>query len=562
MFALVFRFPAGRYHATPWGRHVNEADVAWPPEPWRLLRALIAAWWRKGDRTRWSDDDLARLIETLADHPPAYALPDSVVHSHTRHYMPAPVKTTLIFDAFVRLPENGEIAAVWRDVTLEAGLFALAGDLANAIGYLGRAESWTECRAVQDWSGKENCWPADRAPADTAGEPVRVIGPLPAAAYAAERRRLLAQLEEKAERQAVKSPGKPPTARKRATEVAKNVAKTVGPTLPERLVDALILDTADYQKFGWSRPPASQDIVYLRQPLSPTPRNGPAAGRRQMDIDMLPTVARFVLAGRPRPSLRDAVRVGEVMRQATLAQFGWEVDPETGRRRPKAPPEISGRDARNGPRREDPAHDHAFWLSEDADGDGQIDHLVVYLRVGMSRDVRQALDRVTHLWIDKDRTDAPLGGDDEEGGLEEHNTGRKEWRLALEGFGQPEEFASSCPLLGRSRTWRSVTPFLAAGHLKGGGYPAEVRRLLVRRNIITPEEAAETRIEPRDAIAMHGRAWRAAHFHRFRSRGREAQPDQAGTFLDLTFPHPISGPLALGYGSHFGLGIFSRSNSE
>ena len=42
MFALAIRFVAGRYHATPWGRHVNEADVAWPPEPWRLLRAFVA----------------------------------------------------------------------------------------------------------------------------------------------------------------------------------------------------------------------------------------------------------------------------------------------------------------------------------------------------------------------------------------------------------------------------------------------------------------------------------------------------------------------------------------
>src|SRR6266478_887764 len=30
MIALSFRFPAGRYHATPWGRHVNEAAPAWP----------------------------------------------------------------------------------------------------------------------------------------------------------------------------------------------------------------------------------------------------------------------------------------------------------------------------------------------------------------------------------------------------------------------------------------------------------------------------------------------------------------------------------------------------
>ena len=75
MFALAFRFPAGRYHATPWGRNVNEADIAWPPEPWRLLRALIATYWRKGDRARWSADDLARLIDTLAQTLPEYQLP-------------------------------------------------------------------------------------------------------------------------------------------------------------------------------------------------------------------------------------------------------------------------------------------------------------------------------------------------------------------------------------------------------------------------------------------------------------------------------------------------------
>jgi len=42
MLALSFTFPGGRYHATPWGRHVNEADLEWPPSPWRIVRALIA----------------------------------------------------------------------------------------------------------------------------------------------------------------------------------------------------------------------------------------------------------------------------------------------------------------------------------------------------------------------------------------------------------------------------------------------------------------------------------------------------------------------------------------
>jgi len=28
---IKLNFPAGRYHATPWGRHVNEGVAEWPP---------------------------------------------------------------------------------------------------------------------------------------------------------------------------------------------------------------------------------------------------------------------------------------------------------------------------------------------------------------------------------------------------------------------------------------------------------------------------------------------------------------------------------------------------
>jgi CRISPR-associated protein Csb2 len=87
MFALIFRFPFGRYHGTPWGRHVNEGAVAWPPEPYRILRALIAVWHRKADKRHWSEAALHHLIETLAASGPVYRLPHAV-HTHTRHYMP------------------------------------------------------------------------------------------------------------------------------------------------------------------------------------------------------------------------------------------------------------------------------------------------------------------------------------------------------------------------------------------------------------------------------------------------------------------------------------------
>jgi hypothetical protein len=35
------------------------------------------------------------------------------------------------------------------------------------------------------------------------------------------------------------------------------------------------------------------------------------------------------------------------------------------------------------------------------------------------------------------------------------------------------------------------------------------------------------------------------------------QPDTLGTFLRLKFTDPLSGPLALGFGCHYGLGLFT-----
>ena len=544
MFALTFGFPAGRYHATPWGRHVNEADVAWPPEPWRILRALIACYWRKGDRARWPADRLAELIDALAATPPIYALPEGAVHAHTRHFMPAPVKKTLIFDAFAHLPKDGKVIAAWPDLELDSEVFGLAADLAAGVGYLGRAESWTECDAITEWNPENaNCCPLGGADGATETEDVvRVIAPRSAGDYAAERARLIRELEISCRATAEDSGKKPPTPR--ALERSRD--KAFGPTLPERLADALTLDTADYQKYGWSRPPAAREIVYARAPLSPVPRRPPPARRSNDDRSRF-TVARYILAGRPQPRIEDAVKIGELMRLAALSKFGWDSDSHTGRKRPKAPPEISGRGTDGKPLR-NTTHSHAFWLPEDADGDGWIDHISVYGASGFNAEVREKLDRLTRLWVG--RRDSG-----EEGGNEE--AGRQEWRLALEGFGLPEEFADTSRIFGCSCIWVSTTPFLATGHLKRSGYAGEVRRLLKRRGLI-PEALAEgVGVEVLPEISVHGSPRRTLHFHRFRSRGAERQPDTQGALLRLNFPMPIKGPLALGYACHFGLGLFA-----
>ena len=546
MFALAFRFPAGCYHATPWGRNVNEADVAWPPEPWRLLRALIAAYWRKGDHARWPQEALGHLIDALAETLPVYQLPEGAVHAHTRHYMPqARGRTTLIFDAFVRIPEQGSIIAAWPAVTLDADVFSLGADLAGAIGYLGRAESWTECEALAGWDGDPNCGPVE---AGFPGDSVRLLAPLPPAMYTDERDRLIANEKERI-RMAAK---KPPSATKLQDEAIKAFrSKASGrDTVPERLLDALALDTADYQDRGWHRPPAAREVLYARDErvasvVTPRPRRRRAGSSTNANM---PTVARYLLAGRPRPRVEDTIRIGELMRLAALSRFGWQRDDSSSRRIPKAPWQISGRDSGGRPLRE-PAHRHAFWLPEDADSDGLIDHVSVFIPDGIDRDVQAKFDRITRLWVERKQR-----ADDE--GVDV--AGTEEWRLALEGFGNPSDFADGAPIFGRSTRWRSVTPFLAAGHLKADRHAGEFRRL-VRRIGMDREfdfDAAMVVVRELTKVDIGGSTRHALHFHRIRSRGGEKQHDTRGALLQVTFPVPVNGPLAMGYGCHFGLGLF------
>jgi CRISPR-associated protein Csb2 len=561
MIALRLRFPAGRYHATPWGRHVNEAAIAWPPEPVRILRALIACHHRKADKTQFSDDALADLIDALAGELPIYRLPQAV-HAHTRHYMPAPVKTTLVFDAFARFDANEPLIVGWPGLSLSPEQSAHLDHLVTRLGYLGRAESWVEAEVFK-WSGDDaNATPRNpngegkgRAPDPGFGF-VPLYAPLSPVAYR-ERREHLIRAERERRRAGWTKKGQPTD-----KALAKDMRDFCA-TLPECLASALAVDTSDLHAVGWSDPPACRRVLYA----APEPASvwrGPHRYTTHTQPD--PTVARFVLAGRPRPRIEDAVKIGELMRLAALAQFGWTKDEATGRSQANAPSVISGRGSDNRPLK-DADHRHAFWLPEDADDDGEIDHLVVYARDGFDREVRGKLDRLTRLWVER----RGMLGEGEDAA----STGsRQEWRLALEGFGMPRDFRKASRLLGKSKTWQSVTPFLAAGHLKAGGYPAEIRRLLARRGLPEPIEIAFLRPQSPDGsagsgpydkdigVCVNGRLRRATHFHRFRSRGGERQPDTMGTFLRLRFAECVEGVLALGYACHFGLGLFAACTED
>lgn len=146
---LAFAFPWGRYHATPWGRHVNEGIPEWPPSPWRISRALYATW---QNRVPTLDEvTVISLLEKLTD-PPGYYLPPHG-EFHTRHYMPymkgAKESMALILDPFVTLSHDSEVLVRW-DVDLSPSERMCLTELVGRLTYLGRAESICSVRLVDE----------------------------------------------------------------------------------------------------------------------------------------------------------------------------------------------------------------------------------------------------------------------------------------------------------------------------------------------------------------------------------------------------------------------------
>jgi CRISPR-associated protein Csb2 len=240
----------------------------------------------------------------------------------------------------------------------------------------------------------------------------------------------------------------------------------------------------------------------------------------------LNTTARLALYGKPLPRIEDAVRVAEWLRFAVVGKAGRMLGEDN------VPAVLSGHDLPAGNR-----HERAFYLPEDADGDGFIDHLVVHAPGGLDAPSRRVLGALARLWT--------------RDGLE--------WQVILEAMGASEQFADSSCLLRSSREWRSATPYLHPWYVKKRfTVEDQLRRECRERGLPEPVDLA-----PVDEVEVSaGSRRRPIHFHRFRSKRGLTQPDRHGSFWRLVFPEPVRGPLALGFGCHFGLGLFRPAQPD
>lgn len=585
MPTLFLRFPARRYHATPWGHHVNEGLIEWPPSPWRLLRALLSIGYTSG---LWNGSGPSAegrsLIEKLAGVLPTYCLPPAS-GAHSRHYMPlatlkalgasadisyvlahqiagSPIvygykeDTTLVFDTWAQV-DDGELAVTW-DVPLSDAETELLAQLAERIGYLGRAESWVVARLAKAGEPvpSANCSPenvlANPGPGweqvpllvlvDVqeylqwrAGEIVRVTRELPAIPPEPPP---IVPPSGKAAKSELKKLEKQRNALLEAREQIQQRHAEAVALYPADLIACLQVETNWLRKHGWSQPPGSRRVFYWRkvdalevgapQPRRRTPEAPPVEA-------MLLSMATASGNNHALPHVSRALPQAEMLHRhlgSALKRLGLGHSVV-----------LSGCDESGTPLKG--RHEHTHILPLDLDGDHHLDHFLIWAPMGLDARAQKAIRAVRKTFT--------KGGADA-------------MKLALVGAGALRELRTLAGLYGDglrrvlgsntgATQWESATPFVPPRHLKKRGkntIEGQVVAELASRGLPEPTEIR--------VLDLRGDPQRLQlrHFIRTRRDG-PAPPIDIGFSIALHFAEPIQSPLALGFGCHFGLGMFRRA---
>lgn len=554
MPTLKLWFPGGRYHATPWGHHVNEGLIEWPPSPWRLLRALVACGFSSQG---WMEiPPLAQqLIRKLAEALPSYQLPEASA-AHSRHFMPIgefkkpeakkrtnfqfsatttqradlynhfTEDTTLVFDTWANVGDG--IMLIHWPCELEDDELTLFSSLSASLGYLGRSESWVEAELVlerEPTPDNFNAYPhRDGVYPGQGYEQISLMTAIPLVEYQAWRQ----QQEE-----AVLGPHPLPEGKKKPSEkLMKEREKAIAP-YPSDLLSCLTKDTAWWKGHGWSQPPGSRRVLYWRQ--SDALQIGIAARPKKPDSNSVTMMlVSLTTPSGNRASLPPSTRT---LPQAEL--FHRAVVGRLGKGHKVYCPELTGKDEFGNLLRG--YHQHAHTLPVDLDGDGHIDHIIIYADMKLGETAQSSIHQVKRLWA------KGVYGD---------------IQVAVVGYGDldilkrlPDKMKSSIESLlgpsGGARVWESVTPFVPPRFLKEGGKNSLVGQVNA--------ELAARRLPKAELVQVDSTLTRELrNYVRRRSHGHGPQPPvDIGFGLRLVFSEPIAGPLLLGYASHYGLGLFA-----
>ncbi len=549
MVTIEFRFLGGRYHSTPWGSHVNEGVVEWPPCPWRLLRAFVATGFSK---LGWDEvpADVQVLIEKLAAVLPEYRLPRGEV-GHSRHYMPkgefgrinnkpSEIEATeKVLDTFVRVAHE-EPLRVCYPLDLSPTEWELLRSLVENLSYLGRAESWVEAVLLEDGfvaqsddaTKKNVCRPCLNGDGpERGGDQVALLAPISAADYLAWRQQSI--------------PPEPPSVSGEKKAGKKAPKAGADKAWPEDLLACLCTDTSFLQKHGWSQPPGSRRVLYNRpaQTLEPRPVRSPRKQQQpKVHEAALLSLTSDTIRGDLLPQMLRCVRQTEMIHASLVSILNKQL-------RVRDCPALIGRDAAG--EKLNTGHQHAHYLPLDLDEDGRLDHVVIWAPMGLDATAQRAISRLRRTWT--------KGSD-------------RDIFVTCAGFGELDEFRSRLQTkrgkeIGlfpsrKSAIWTSCTPYIPPRHLKpkNARYTLEddIKRELAARGLPMPTVIEVLNTPDQD---HRDKLIKIKLLNFVRTRRKDKDREQPAFGLRLTFAEPIAGPIAIGYGSHFGLGLMAANET-
>lgn len=430
-------------------------------------------------------------------------------------------KTTLVFDTWADLGD-GTVAITW-DCALDPETLDLLARLAANLNYLGRSESWVEATllpASAPVPAGQDCLPHhDGLRPGPEYEQITVQAAEPPASFAAWRDGQVAKALE---------PYPLPTGKNPPKKLVADRAAAVAP-YPVDLVDALQWDTARWKEHRWSQPPGSRRVLYWRR-ADALDIARPAQARPRQAAPVAAMLLALTTSSGRRGGLPMATRTlpqAELLHRALIRRVaqGNRVDC----------PVLTGKDADGRPLT---GHRHARILPLDLDGDAHLDHILILARMGLDATAQAAIRGLQRT----------------------HTKGADDLQVALAASGSLATLLQVGPpihnglsaILQPHRTWQSVTPFVPPRHLKSRGahtLAGQIAAELATHGL----PAADITVLPfTDAYA---RALR--HHIRTRRDTARAAPVDCGFAIRLTFPEPVAGPVAIGYASHFGLGLFA-----
>ena len=334
----------GAYHATPWGKHVNEGIPEWPPSPWRLLRALIAVW--KTTKPDLNDEKIWPILQKLASDLPKYSLPDASV-SHTRHFMPKnqDPKKDLIIDTFV-VTGDKPVHIIWDDITLDAKEMEHLKSILENLHYFGRSESWCVASASTE-PQNPNCFPIGEQPVTEEMDLVSVLVANKNVGF-----------------EDIRKPDQ-------------NKANSL---------KSITVTTDTLQDKNYIDPPGGRWTQYTR-PLNCFEEKTPSKSENTKALTGI-TMARYAVVGTVRPRIKETLHVGDTARSACMSKYGVIKKKQNSAT-------FSGKDDK-GVRLVD--HKHAFYLPTHETQHGEIDHLTIVASNGFDRDEMDALFNLKRLY--------------------------------------------------------------------------------------------------------------------------------------------------------------------